>query len=340
MSENNDTRIIDALTIPDHTSSTLSRRDALARAATGVAAIAGAAALTPSIQALAAAPAIHTAKPTLVIGAKGFSENEIVAYMYMLLLRQAGVSVSSTLKDGLASGVATTALQRGGQNNGIDIFPEYTGTAVNVVLQQTNIPHKPEAYFKAAVAGYQSKYKLTFLNYSPMNDAQGFATSQAISKQYGIKSIADMVKHASQLRLIAAAEYLDRADGPKLLAKIYGSFKFKSEVILADVGSQRYAALQEGRGDVTEAFTTDGLIAADNLVVLTDPKGYALPDNLGPVVNDAALTAYPVIKTVLNNLAPHVTSKAITKLNYQADGQGKKPLDVARAFLTSNGLLK
>ncbi len=339
MSEH-DTRIIDAPTTSDHAPSPLSRRDALTRAAAGVAAVAGAAVLTPSIQAFASAPAIHTAKPTLVIGAKGFSENEIVAYMYMLLLKQAGISVSSTLKDGLASVVATSALQRGGQNGGIDIFPEYTGTAVNVILKQINIPHNPDAYLKAAVAGYQSKYKLTFLNYSPMNDAQGFATTQAISKQYGIKSIADMVKHASQLRLIAAAEYLDRPDGPKLLAKIYGSFKFKSEVILADVGSARYAALQEGRGDVTEAFTTDGLIAANNLVVLTDPKGYALPDNLGPVVNDAALQAYPAIKTVLNNLAPYITSKAITALNYQADGQGKKPADVARAFLTSHGLLK
>ena len=73
--------------------------------------------------------------------------------------------------------------------------------------------------------------------------------------------------------------------------------------------------------------------------MLGDPKGYAPPDNLAPVVRDDALRAYPNLAKVLGVLTRRITSAAITKLNYQADIQGKDPKDVARAFLRQQGLL-
>jgi glycine betaine/choline ABC-type transport system substrate-binding protein len=121
--------------------------------------------------------------------------------------------------------------------------------------------------------------------------------------------------------------------------RVYGDFTPK-ELIYADVGILRYADLLLGRGDVVEAFTTDGLIAADRLLVLSDPKGYAPPDNLAPVVRNDALQAYPMIKDVLNKLAPRVTTRLITALNYLVDGAQMAPQLVARIFLQQQGLLK
>ncbi len=321
-------------------SSSLSRRGILTRAAAGAATVVAAGVLPSLTPAFAAGPEVPFAGAPLVVGAKDFSESQIVAYMYFLLLQQAGVPVSNSLKSGLQSPIATSALQRGGKNNGIDIFPEYTGTGVNNILNETTIPHNARAYFQAAKAGYQSKYKLTWLDYSPMNDAQGFATTQAVAKQYGLKSLTDVWKNASRLRLIVAEEYLTRADGLQGADKVYGQATFKQIVKLAGAGSLRYQALLSGNGDVVEAFTTDGLIAGENLVVLSDPKGYALPDNLAPVVRDDALNSYPKIATVLNGLAPKITSAAITKLNYQADVKGKNVQTLARTFLQQQGLLK
>ncbi len=315
------------------------RRAILARAAAAAGAISlGAVVALPAVP--HARAAVPTAQQTLVIGAKGFSENETVAYMYVLALQHAGVPVSADLKKNLASSAATPALQRGGRNNGIDIFPEYTGTGVDVVLQQTKVAHNAHAYFNAAKSGYEQKYKLTWLTYAPMNDAQGFATTQANAKKYGLHSIADMVKHASQLRLVAAAEYFGRADGPAGVAKVYGSFTFKQTVKVAAVGNPAYAKLTSGQADVSEAFTTDALIKGDNLVALSDPKGYASPDNIAPVVNDAALKAYPKIADTLNKLSPKITQSAILQLNYQADVQGKDPQALAKTFLQQQGLLK
>src|SRR5437763_5997650 len=290
--------------------SSLSRHDLLARAAIGVAAVAARA--VPSVlPACAASPTIHAARKTLTIGAKGFAENEIVAHMYLVLLQQAGLPVHGTITQNLTSAIATPALVRGD----IDIFPEYTGTGLEVILKQ-KAPHNARAYYRAVAAGYQRQFNLTWLDPMPLNDTHGFATTQAISRTYGLNTITDMVRNASRLRLIVTAEYLTRPDGLPGVKRVYGDFTPKKLVTLTGVGSLRYAALLLGQGDVVEAFTTDGLIAGDRLLVLGDPKGYAPPDNLAPVVRTDALRAYPQIKDVLNKLAPRITSTLMTALNY------------------------
>ncbi|HZS91273.1 MAG TPA: glycine betaine ABC transporter substrate-binding protein [Chloroflexota bacterium] len=309
------------------------RRELLIRAALGAGGMALAVDLPIGVS--AATPAVHPSKKTLTIGAKDFSENQIVAYMYLYLLQIANIPVNGDIKKNLASGIATPALVKGD----IDIFPEYTGTGLEAILKQ-KASHNAKAYYDAVSAGYQKKFKLTWLDMYPMNDTQGFATTRAFSEKTGIKTIADMVKHASEVRLIVATEYLGRADGLPGVKRVYGNFTPKEIVQIAGAGSLRYAALLQGRGDIVEAFTTDAALAGNNLVVLGDPKGYAPPDNLAPVVRDDALAAYPNLKTVLNKLAPKITNAAITKLNYQADIQGKDPKDVARTFLQDQGLIK
>lgn len=332
----NDTQIHDTQDTP--ATLPISRRTLLTRAAAGAATIAAASTLPATLASAAVpagAPAVRTAKKTLTVGAKDFSENQIVAYMYQLLLQDAGIPVNSQVKKNLTSFIATPALQRGE----IDIFPEYTGTGLEAILKQ-KASHNSDAYYSAVKAGYQSKYKLTWLDYYPMNDTQGFATTQAFAKQHGIKSIADMVKKASDVRLVVATEYLSRADGLPGVKRVYGDFTPKEIVRIAGAGSFRYKALLAGRGDIVEAFTTDAAIAGNHLVVLGDPKGYAPPDNLAPVVRNDALSAYPTLSKVLGVLTKRITSEAITKLNYQSDIQGKDPRDVARAFLQQQGLLK
>ena len=324
----------DARTDETPRTATLSRREVLTRAAAGAATLAAATALPAIPEALAGAPAAHAARKTLTIGAKDFSENQIVAYMYLLLLQKAKIPVNGDVKKNLTSFLATPALRRGD----LDIFPEYTGTGLEDVLKE-KAPHNAAAYYTAVKEGYQKKFKLTWLPHYPMNDTQGFATTQAFSKKYGIKTIADMVKHASDVRLIVTTEYLSRADGLPGVKKVYGAFTPKELVRINGAGSFRYKALLSGRGDVVEAFTTDAAIAGNHLVVLGDSKHYAPPDNLAPVVRDDALQAYPNLAQVLGVLTRRITSEAITTLNYQVDIQSKDPKEVARAFLRQQALL-
>ncbi len=279
----------------------------------------------------------HAARMTLTVGAKGFAENEIVANMYVLLLQHAHIPVNSQIKDNLASSVATPALRHGD----IDIFPEYTGTGLEVILGQ-KAAHNTISYYDKVAAGYRARYDLIWLRPYPMNDTQGFATTHAFATQTGIYSIADMAAKASMVRLIVATEYLGRADGFPDLEKVYGPFKsrLKGLVLLQGVGSVRYAALLQGRGDVTAAFTTDPDIAAHHLVVLSDPKHYGPPDNLAPVVRNQALQAYPTLRLTLNQIASKITNPVITNLSNQVVTDHKDPRAVAQSFLQQHGFLK
>jgi len=321
-----------------HKAPTLSRRRVLTRALASAALTAAAALpLTAMPSAHAASPTAHAAKMTLTVGAKGFPENDIVAYMYVLLLQHAGIPVNSSLKDNLASQTATPALQRGD----LDIFPEYTGTGLQTILQQS-APHNTIAYYDAVSTGYRQKYNLIWLHPYPMNDTDAFATTQSFAKQSGIYSIPDMVSKASKVKLIVTTEYLGRADGMAGVQKIYGSFQSKlGELVkVQGVGSVRYAALTQGRGNVVEAFSTDPQISADHLVLLNDPKNYAPPDNLAPVVRYSALQTYPKIRPVLNQIASKITTSTISQLSAEVAIQHQDAKTVAQNFLKQQGFLK
>ncbi|MDB5075440.1 MAG: opuCC [Chloroflexi bacterium] len=311
----------------------LSRREALIRVTLGAGALTAAGTLGAVPGALAAATERPTAAPSLNVGAKDFTEDQLIGHMYTLLLQQAGFSVTEHFN--LPTSIAHSSLVRGD----IDLYPEYTGTGLVVILKST-APNNDAAFYKAVAAGYQQRFHITWLKPSPMNDTQGLATTQAVSKKFGFTTISGMVKQAPQLRAIMNSEFLNRPDGLPGLKRVYGNFTFKSQVIVAGAGSLRYAALTAGRGDVVVAFTTDGPIVGDHLVLLVDDKHYAPPDQVAPVVRDSVLQKYPQISSALNKLAPTLTTTAITNLNYQVDGLHKDLATVAKTFLQQHGLLK
>ena len=313
----------------------LTRRGALSRAALGAGALAAAAALPGGLAtpALAATARAHSAKKAIAIGGKDFTEDQLVAHMYTLLLQQAGIPTSEHF------GLATPALHNALLHGDIALYPEYTGTGLVDVLHM-KAANDPIVYFDDVAAQYERRFHLTWLHPAPMNDTQGLATTKEIAQKYHIATISDMVRQASKLRFIANSEFLGRADGLPGLKKVYGNFSFKSTTVVASAGSVRYTALMHGQGDVVVAFTTDGLIAGDHLVLLKDDKNYAPPDNVAPVMRDDALTTYPQIRTILNALAPAITTSIITALNYQVDGQHQDIDTVAKSFLRKNKLLR
>ena len=142
--------------------------------------------------------------------------------------------------------------------------------------------------------GYK-QFNLTWLDQSPMNDNQGLATTQAIADKYGIKTLSDLSTKAKNLILAATPEFQDRPDGLPGLQKTYGGFEFK-DVQVFDIGL-KYQALLDGKADVAVAFTTDGQIAGDKLVVIQDDKTSGRRTISPPWCATDILAAYPQIKT-------------------------------------------
>ena len=276
----------------------------------------------------------NTSVGTIKIGSKDFTEEFIVAEMYAQLLENKGFTVERKLNLG-GTPIAQTAITSGD----IDLYPEYTSTALLTVLKLKQI-QDPQTIFSTVKSEYEKQYQLTWLNPSPFNDTQALAMTQATADKYGIKTYSDLAQKASELVLGGPAEFFGREDGLKGLQQAYGGFQFKDTKQLG-TGSLRYQALLDGQIDVVVAFGTDGQIKGDNLALLKDDKGFYPVYNIAPVVRMDTLQKYPQIADILNQLAPLLTDQVMSGLNWQVDGPDKKePAAVAKEFLQSSGLLK
>jgi osmoprotectant transport system substrate-binding protein len=267
---------------------------------------------------------------SVAVGSKNFTEELVLGEMYAQLLEHARLRVARKLDLG-GTQVAMEALQRGD----IDLYPEYTGTALITVLK---LPPAPDAAanYRTVASAYRTKYDLVWLAAAPMNDTQALATTQTIARRYRLATLSDLSRAASQLRLGAIPEFTKREDGLPGLQRAYGGFAFK-DVKLFDIGL-KYQALLSGDVDVVVAFGTDGQIASDNLVVFVDDKHFWPAYQVAPVVRAKTLAAHPTIATELDKLAPLLTDGVMRALNARVDGDLQEPADVARSFLGSHGL--
>ena len=267
------------------------------------------------------------------VGSKDFTEEFIVGEMYALMLENEGFKVERKLNLG-GTPVAQAAMTKGD----IDLYPEYTSTGLLTILKKDPIAD-PAQTFSTVKSEYEQQFKLTWLTPSPFNDTNGLATTQAVADKYGLKTYSDLAAKASELRFGGPAEFAEREDGIKGLAKTYGGFVPK-ELKQLGTGPLRYDALKNGDIDVVVVFTTDARIASDKLVVLQDDKTFYPIYNIAPVVRQDTLQSNPKIADALNKLAPLLTDDVITGLNAQVDIDKKEFAAVAKSFLDSAGLLK
>jgi osmoprotectant transport system substrate-binding protein len=272
----------------------------------------------------------------VVVSSKNFTEEFLLGEMYALVLENAGVPVERKLNLG-ATDIAHAAMVRGGNQNGIDLYPEYTSTGLTVVLKKDPISD-PKQVYDEVKKGYKDQFQMTWLDSSPLNDTQAFVTTKENSDKYGLKTLADLCSKAGELRMSVVAEFQDRPDAYPRLKEIYGACDFK-ELKSMDP-SLFYKTLMAGDVEVTQAFSTDGPIAGNGLVLLDDPKNYGLPYNVAPVVRDDVLQMYPQITDTLNKLAPKLTNDVMSGLNWEVDGKQREYADVAREYLQKEGLIK
>ncbi|MEO5951276.1 MAG: glycine betaine ABC transporter substrate-binding protein [Chloroflexia bacterium] len=272
----------------------------------------------------------------VVVSSKDFTEEFLLGEMYALALENAGVPVERKLNLG-GSDIAQAAMVKGGADSGIDLYPEYTSTGLTVILGADPI-YDPPAVFDAVKKGYEDKFKFTWLDAAPMNDTQAFVMSKANSDKLGIKSLADMCAKGADVRVATTAEFRDRPDAYPRLVEVYGKCDFKEMKPMAS--NLFYTTLLNGDVEITQAYSTDGPIAGNGLVLLADPKNYGLPYNVAPVVRDDVLAMYPQITTALNAIAPKLTNDVISTLNWEVDGKKREYADVAKEWMKKEGLIK
>jgi osmoprotectant transport system substrate-binding protein len=293
---------------------------------------------------------VHAQEGPVRIGSKDFTEQLILGEMYALLLENAGIATEKQLNLG-GTQVAQEALLAGE----IDLYPEYTGTGLTVVLGMpiealtSGTPiagaatpadqavSMDQRVYDIVSEEYLEQFDLVWLDESAFNNTQALAVKRAFAEERGIATISELAAIAGELTIVAPSDFVERPDGLQGLQDFY-ELEFGN--VLSVAPGIRYQALEEDQAQVVLAFGTDGQVAGLDLVLLEDDRGLWPPYHVAPVVRNDTLTANPGIADALNPVAPLLTDQVMSGLNWQVDGPEKlEPIDVARAFLEEQGLL-
>jgi len=281
----------------------------------------------------AAASGEAAAGGTIKVGSKNFTEALLLGEMYALLLENNGFTVERNF--GLASETVAHEALKAGE---IDLYPEYTSTALLTILKLPQQSDR-EAIYNTVKEEYEKQFQITWLDAAPFENNQALAMTKARSDELGIKTYSDLAAKAGELVLGGPPEYFEREDGLKGLQEAYGGFEFRDTKQLDP--ALRYGALQDGQIDVVVAFGTDGQIGGFDLQLLEDDKQFYPPYQVAPVIRQDVLEANPQIAEILNPLAPKLDNTTMANLNWAVDNPdgGREVEVVAEEFLTQQGLL-
>jgi len=259
------------------------------------------------------------------VGSKDFTESLIIAEIYSLALEAAGFTVDRSGHN-LSSGLVHTAIV----NGEIDLYPEYTGTGLLTVLGLP-LMTDPLAVYELVKSEYNERFQITWLDFTTAHNGQGIAIRTELAQELGIVTLSDLQPHASQLRFVSTAEFLDREDGLSAMVAAFGPFDFYSIDIMG--GGARYEALRTSAADVSVAFTTDGhLYNTHYYTLLVEDIVIWPPYNLVPIVRNDILEEHPGVADALNRLAPHLNTSVLLYLNSQVIVYGRDIQEVARDF--------
>jgi len=285
---------------------------------------------------LAAAIALAVSSPasadSIKVGSKNFTEQYILGEMYAALLENAGLEVERKINLG-GTLIAHQALV----NGDIDLYPEYTGTALSAVVKGEISPDAQKVY-ETVKDFYSKEFKLTWLKPTGINNGYAMVVRKDTADADGLKTLSDLSKVAGTLVMGGGPEFPDRADGLPGLKSVYG-IEFKEFKQFAKLGL-RYDALDQKSIDVANGYATDWQIGAKALVALEDDKGLFPPYFVAPVVRQQVLDANPKVTDVLESLGSHLDNATMRKLNAKVEVDHEEPEDVAKAYLKEIGLIK
>jgi osmoprotectant transport system substrate-binding protein len=274
---------------------------------------------------------------TVVIGSAPFAESIIVANMYAGALQSEGYQV--TVRKGLGQReIYIRARQEGGANNGIDLVPEYVGTLLEYVNKNAG---EASGNLDESVTKLRSRLDpldLTVLEPSPAADQNAFAVTRATADRLKLKKLSDITPAvASTLTLGAGAECPTRPFCQPGLEKTYG-LKFKTLRVLDSGGPKTMEALTKGDIDIGLVFSSDGSVAARDLVVLDDDKKLQTVDNIVPAIRKDIVD--DDIRDTLDKVSAALTTADMIQLNKRADIDKADPEVLAREWLASHGFTK
>ncbi|WP_436859744.1 osmoprotectant ABC transporter substrate-binding protein [Staphylococcus caeli] len=268
-------------------------------------------------------------KDTVKISALATSESQTMAYMLKELIEH---DTNGKVTGSIINNLGSATIQHNALINGdADVSStRYTGTDLVGVLEQKPITD-PDKAMKLTKKLFTKKFDQRFFNSYGFENTFAFMVTKETAKKYNLHNVSDLEKVKDKVNVGTDTTWIKRGgDGYAPFQKHYG-FAFNS-IKPMQIGLV-YDALKNKKLDVALGYTTDGRIAAYDLVVLKDDKNFFPPYDASAVVPNDKLKKQPELKKAIEKLEGKISTEQMQKLNYEADGEGKEPAIVAKEFL-------
>jgi len=268
----------------------------------------------------------------IVVGSKNFTESLMLGE---LLAQQ--IEARTHLKVERRFYLAGTYIcQQAVLSGRIDIYPEYTGTALTAILKQKVGNDRTEVYQRVKNE-YENRLGLTLGPPFGFNNTFAMEIRGEDARRLNLKTLSQAAAHTPKWRAGFGYEFMERPDGYAGLAAAYG-LHFAAPPRIMDLGLLA-PALKDHQIDLAAGNATDGLIPVFDFFVLEDDRHYFPPYEAVAVVRQQTLQRHPDVAQALNDLANKITDQEMQKLNYALDGQHRDVKDVAHEFLRRKALI-
>ncbi|MBT8404591.1 MAG: ABC transporter permease subunit [Gemmatimonadetes bacterium] len=267
----------------------------------------------------------------IVVASKPFGESYVLAEVFAQLLEARGLEVDR--RPGLgATEIAFQALRTGA----IDLYPEYTGTGLLAILQETP-PASAGAVFRRVSEVFRSRWDVHWLPPLGFENTYAIAVRRVTADSLGLRTLSDLALHAGDLVAGFSPDFIGRADGLPGLTATYGVTLAEVRPLLQAV---KYRALAEIEVDVIDGYSTDGAIARYDLVVLRDDLGFFPPYEAAPLASGDLVRRHPEAVAALAEIAGRLDESRMRRANERLEVEGIPPARVARALLLELGVVE
>ena len=267
----------------------------------------------------------------IVVGSKNFTEQVVLAELLAQHI-EARLQVQVDRRFYLAgSYIAHQSLISGR----IDLYPEYTGTALTAILKKP-AHSDSSAVYNLVKDEYEKRFRLRVTEPLGFNNTFAMVMRGDEARRLHLSALSQASQYAPQWRLGCGYEFSERPDGLQGLIKAY-DLQFAGPPRIMDLGLL-YRALQEKQVDLIAANATDGLIASLDLTILQDDRHYFPPYEAVPIVRDEALQRFPGLQAALSELHNQISDAEMREMNYAVDGQHRDVPEVVAAFRKRKGL--
>jgi osmoprotectant transport system permease protein len=265
----------------------------------------------------------------VIVASKPFGESYVLAEMFAQLLEARGVAVDR--RPGLgATEIAFRALRAGA----IDVYPEYTGTGLLAILGEP--PRRdPREVFDRVSREFRRRWEVRWLPPLGFENTYAIAVRRETAKRHQLETLSDLARVGPTLRAGLTADFIGRPDGLPGLARAYGLRFAEVRALLPAV---KYQALAAAQVDVIDGYSTDGLIARYDLVVLEDDRRFFPPYQAAALVSGALAERLPEAVAALTELSGRLDVATMRGLNRRLEVEGEPVERVAAGALADLGL--